>query len=44
MAVVRLLALLLLASALSGCQAIRDDPIVGDKPWQPGSATPPNAR
>jgi hypothetical protein len=41
MRVIRLLAVLLLVAAV-GCQALRDDPIVGDRPWQPGSGTAPN--
>ncbi|HUR52497.1 MAG TPA: hypothetical protein VMZ71_00060 [Gemmataceae bacterium] len=34
----RLLAVVLLACALAtavGCQALKDDPIMGDHPWQP---------
>jgi hypothetical protein len=37
MTLVRLLVAALLACALSGCKALKDDPIVGDHPWQPGS-------
>lgn len=44
MTLVRLLAVALLACALSGCQALKDDPIMGDTPWQPGSSQPPNKR
>jgi len=40
MNIVRLLAVALLACALFGCQALKDDPIVGDHPWQPGSPPP----
>ena len=43
MTVVRLLALALLA-ALVGCQTLKDDPILGDRPWQPGTGTRPDAR
>jgi hypothetical protein len=44
MAAVRFLAVVLLASVLCGCQALKNDPMIGDNPWQPGSAVPPNAR
>jgi len=37
----RLVALALLVAALCGCQAIKDDPILGDHPWQPGSGVAP---
>jgi hypothetical protein len=40
MSLVRLLAVALLA-ALCGCQAIKDDPILGDHPWQPGPLMAP---
>jgi hypothetical protein len=32
----RLLAAAAIAAALCGCQALKDDPIMGDHPWQPG--------
>jgi hypothetical protein len=32
----RLLALAALVASLCGCQALKDDPIMGDHPWQPG--------
>ena len=38
MKLTRLLAVLMLACALFagvGCQALKDDPIMGDNPWQP---------
>ena len=44
MTVVRFLAVVLLASVLCGCQALKDDPLVGETPWQPGSGQAPNAR
>lgn len=42
MSLSRLLIVALLACALCSCQAIKDDPIVGDNPWQPGSGRAPN--
>ena len=43
MAVVRVIAVALLACALCGCQSlVKDDPILGDHPWQPGSGKAPN--
>jgi hypothetical protein len=36
----RLLACAAVALALCGCQAIKDDPILGDHPWQPGQPFP----
>ncbi|HEY3788637.1 MAG TPA: hypothetical protein VGL71_07270 [Urbifossiella sp.] len=42
MSVVRLLAVAFLAFALTGCKAFKDDPIMGDKPWQPGTGKSPN--
>jgi hypothetical protein len=44
MTLTRLLAVVLLICALTGCQALKDDPIVGDNPWQPGSKVPPQGR
>ena len=44
MKLARLIAVALLAYALSGCQsmkdAMKDDPIFGDNPWQPGQPFP----
>jgi hypothetical protein len=31
-----------LACAVGGCQTLKDDPIMGDHPWQPGSSSAPN--
>jgi hypothetical protein len=42
MSLIRLIAVALLACAVLGCQALKDDPIMGDNPWQPGSLQPPN--
>jgi len=42
MTIARLLAVALLACALCGCQALKDDPITGDQPWQPGLGKTPN--
>jgi|GEM_PF-5109508 len=44
MSFVRLLAVAIMACAMLGCQAIKDDPIVGDHSWQPGSSQRPNPR
>ena len=44
MTLVRLLAVAILACALCGCQTLKDDPIMGDHPWQPGSPQTPNGR
>jgi hypothetical protein len=38
----RLLIAGLLACALCGCQSLKDDPIMGDHPWQPGTQQAPN--
>jgi hypothetical protein len=41
MAVVRLIAAALLVALLCGCQSfMKNDPILGDHPWQPGSPPP----
>jgi hypothetical protein len=41
MAVVRFIAVALLVIVLGGCQSfMKDDPIIGDHPWQPGSPPP----
>jgi hypothetical protein len=43
MAVVRLIAVALFVCALCGCQSfMKNDPIMGDHPWQPGTGTAPN--
>ena len=41
MTLVRLLAVALLF-APCGCQTLKDDPIVGEHPWRPGSQQAPN--
>jgi hypothetical protein len=40
----RLVAVAALACALTGCQALKDDPILGDNAWEPGSRKAPNQR
>jgi hypothetical protein len=44
MAALRLLAIALLACAVCGCALFKDDPIMGDHPWQPGMAPPQKDR
>jgi hypothetical protein len=44
MTISRLLAVaLLLAGAICGCTALKNDPIAGDNPWQPGSPFAPKS-
>ncbi len=44
MAVVRFIAVALLFAVVTGCQSMmKDDPIMGDHPWQPGSGPPQKA-
>ncbi|WP_168218937.1 hypothetical protein [Limnoglobus roseus] len=38
MTVVRFIAFALLALASVGCQALKDDPALGDRPWSPSSS------
>lgn len=35
MRLIKLLSLVLLAVVVSGCTAIKNDPILGDHPWKP---------
>jgi hypothetical protein len=40
MSLFRLVAIALLIGAICGCQLFKDDPLIGEHPWQPGQPPP----